>query len=76
MLKSMGQNEGAQVLDSGVVLHVMEHNAEGPGQGVRPTQASTVKIHYHGTTADGTVFDSTLGQEPVTFPLAGEYKRP
>ena len=71
MLETMKQTEGVQVLDSGVALHVLEHGPEGPGQGVRPTQASTVKIHYHGTLADGTVFDTTLTSEPVKFPLAG-----
>jgi len=71
MLQKMKETEGVQVLDKGVVLHVLEHGPEGPGQGVRPTQASTVKIHYHGTMADGTIFDSTLAGDPVTFPLAG-----
>ena len=70
MLDQMKQSEGVQVLDSGVALHVLEHGPEGPGQGVRPTQASTVKIHYHGTMPDGTTFDSTLGKEPVSLPLA------
>lgn len=40
------------------------------GKGVRPTRSSTVKIHYHGTLADGTTFDSTLGGEPVVLPVA------
>lgn len=70
MLDTMKQTEGVQVLPTGVVLHVLEHGPEGPGEGVRPTQASTVKIHYHGTLADGTVFDTTIGGEPVSFPLA------
>ena len=68
----MEKADGAKTLESGVVVHVLEDGPEGPGQGVRPTKASTVKIHYHGTMADGTVFDSTLGGgEPVTLPLAG-----
>lgn len=29
----------------------------------------TVKIHYTGTLDDGTVFDSTVGQEPLEFTL-------
>jgi len=74
LLETMKQEAGVQVLDSGVVLHVLEDGPEGKGQGVRPTRASTVKIHYHGTLADGTVFDSTLTKgpeaEPVQFPLA------
>jgi FKBP-type peptidyl-prolyl cis-trans isomerase len=71
MLKTMAESEGVEVLPTGVVLHVLENGPEGPGEGIRPTQASTVKIHYHGTLSDGTVFDSTLGSDPVTFPLAG-----
>jgi FKBP-type peptidyl-prolyl cis-trans isomerase len=70
MLKEMSEREGTQTLESGVVLHVLEAGPEGFGSGVRPTKASTVKIHYHGTLADGTVFDSTLNAEPVVFPLA------
>ena len=70
MLKNMAETEGVRVLDSGVVLHVLDHGPEGPGQGIRATKASVVSIHYHGTLADGTVFDSTLGGEPVNFPLA------
>ena len=70
MLDQMKQTEGVKVLDSGVVLHVLEYGPEGEGRGVRPTQASTVKIHYHGTMPDGTTFDSTLGKEPVSLPLA------
>ena len=71
MLQQMKETEGVEELPTGVVLHVLEHGPEGKGQGVRPTQASTVKIHYHGTMADGTIFDSTLGGEPVKLPLAG-----
>lgn len=64
----MEETEGAVKLDSGVVLHVLEANPDG----ARPTRASTIKVHYHGTLPDGTVFDSTLvgGEtEPVNFPL-------
>ena len=71
MLDNMKQTPGVEVLDSGVVLHVLEPGPEGPGKGTRPTRSSTVKIHYHGTLADGTVFDSTVKGEPVSFPLAG-----
>jgi len=60
MLETMKQEEGVEVLPTGVCVHVLEPGPEGPGQGVRPTQASTVKIHYHGTLADGTIFDSTF----------------
>eukprot|EP00429_Kryptoperidinium_foliaceum_P004120 CAMPEP_0176008892 /NCGR_PEP_ID=MMETSP0120_2-20121206/3973_1 /TAXON_ID=160619 /ORGANISM="Kryptoperidinium foliaceum, Strain CCMP 1326" /LENGTH=288 /DNA_ID=CAMNT_0017341679 /DNA_START=185 /DNA_END=1051 /DNA_ORIENTATION=- len=70
MLKNMAETEGVKVLDSGVVVHVLEHGPEGPGQGIRASKASVVSISYHGTLADGTVFDSTLGGDPINFPLA------
>lgn len=70
MLKNMSETEGVKVLDSGVVVHVLEHGPEGPGQGLRASKTSVVQIHYHGTLADGTVFDSTLGSDPINFPLA------
>ena len=37
---------------------------------VHPTASSTVKVHYHGTLLDGTVFDSSVERnEPISFPL-------
>ncbi|MEI7502331.1 MAG: FKBP-type peptidyl-prolyl cis-trans isomerase [Paludibacter sp.] len=38
------------------------------GTGIIPTAADTVKVHYHGTTIDGNVFDSSVRRgEPTTF---------
>ena len=35
-----------------------------------PSKESVVKVHYHGTLADGTVFDSSVQRgEPAVFPL-------
>mmetsp|Transcript_3664 Transcript_3664/g.8731 ORF Transcript_3664/g.8731 Transcript_3664/m.8731 type:complete len:309 (-) Transcript_3664:18-944(-) len=70
MLQNMADTEEVITLDTGVCVHVLEHGPEGPGQGGRPTAGSVVMIHYHGTLSDGTVFDSTLGGDPVKFPLA------
>ncbi len=40
------------------------------GNGALPTDASNVKVHYHGTLIDGTVFDSSIDRkEPVVFPV-------
>jgi FKBP-type peptidyl-prolyl cis-trans isomerase FklB len=70
MLETMSTTEGdVTVLPLGVVVHVLEEGPEGKN-GVRPTKSSTVKIHYEGRLADGTIFDSTEGGEPVVFPLA------
>jgi FKBP-type peptidyl-prolyl cis-trans isomerase FkpA/FKBP-type peptidyl-prolyl cis-trans isomerase FklB len=41
------------------------------GKGASPKETDTVKVHYHGTLTDGTVFDSSVQRgEPATFPLA------
>lgn len=38
--------------------------------GAKPKATSTVRVHYHGTLIDGTVFDSSVQRnEPVEFPL-------
>jgi FKBP-type peptidyl-prolyl cis-trans isomerase FklB len=37
-----------------------------------PKATDTVKVHYHGTLLDGTVFDSSVERgEPIEFPLNG-----
>lgn len=38
------------------------------GTGPKPTRSDRVKVHYHGTLVDGTVFDSSIEKgEPATF---------
>jgi len=38
------------------------------GKGALPTDTSRVKVHYHGTLIDGTVFDSSVNRgEPAVF---------
>ena len=40
------------------------------GNGAKPTDTDNVKVHYHGTLIDGTVFDSSIDRgEPISFPL-------
>jgi FKBP-type peptidyl-prolyl cis-trans isomerase FkpA/FKBP-type peptidyl-prolyl cis-trans isomerase FklB len=42
------------------------------GDGAQPGPADRVKLHYHGTLRDGTVFDSSVDRgEPATFSVAG-----
>ena len=57
--------EGAQKTDSGLIITEIT-----PGTGESPGATDTVKVHYHGTLRDGTVFDSSVDRgEPATFPL-------
>ncbi len=45
------------------------------GTGPIPTDESRVKVNYHGTLIDGTVFDSSVQRkEPVVFPVGGVIK--
>jgi hypothetical protein len=48
MLKDMAENPETVTLECGVVFHPLEAGRDGFGKGVRPTAASTVKVHYHG----------------------------
>ncbi|MEE3327142.1 MAG: FKBP-type peptidyl-prolyl cis-trans isomerase [Myxococcota bacterium] len=62
---TMGKKEGAQTTPSGLILI-----SETEGSGASPAATDTVKVHYHGTLRDGTVFDSSLDRgEPVEFAL-------
>lgn len=57
---------GATKTASGLVIKPLK-----PGTGASPKATDTVKVHYHGTLTDGTVFDSSVQRgEPATFPLA------
>ncbi|ALJ06071.1 peptidylprolyl isomerase [Pseudalgibacter alginicilyticus] len=55
--------EGVMVTESGLQYQVLKE-----GSGAKPTASSSVKVHYHGTLTDGTVFDSSVDRgEPATF---------
>ena len=58
---------GAQRSASGMIYIPVKE-----GTGANPTASSTVKVHYHGTLRDGTVFDSSVQRgQPISFPLNG-----
>jgi FKBP-type peptidyl-prolyl cis-trans isomerase FkpA/FKBP-type peptidyl-prolyl cis-trans isomerase FklB len=64
------KKEGVQITPSGLQYKVIKE-----GTGEKPDSASTVKVHYVGTLADGTEFDSSIKRgEPATFPLNGVIK--
>lgn len=55
--------DGVQTTESGLQYIVLKE-----GTGAQPTTASKVKVHYHGTLLDGTVFDSSVDRgEPAEF---------
>lgn len=50
-------------LSSGLQYEIMT-----AGNGVKPQASDTVKVHYHGSLINGTVFDSSVQRgEPATF---------
>ncbi len=57
--------EGVIVTESGLQYEVLKM-----GKGKKPAATDRVKVHYHGTLIDGTVFDSSVDRgEPITFGL-------
>ena len=65
-LEQMAAEPGATKGPSGFIVKTITE-----GTGASPTEADTVKVNYHGTLRDGTVFDSSVQRnEPAEFPLA------
>jgi FKBP-type peptidyl-prolyl cis-trans isomerase FklB len=61
------KKSGVTVTPSGLQYEVIKM-----GTGPKPTQNSTVKVHYVGTLIDGTEFDSSVKRnEPAQFPVSG-----
>ncbi|HXH83404.1 MAG TPA: FKBP-type peptidyl-prolyl cis-trans isomerase [Candidatus Tectomicrobia bacterium] len=57
--------KGATKTPSGAVVTTLK-----AGTGASPAATDRVKVHYHGTLTDGTVFDSSVQRgEPATIPL-------
>jgi FKBP-type peptidyl-prolyl cis-trans isomerase len=63
---STAPNAAMTTTASGLKYVVLKHGAGT----VSPKPTDTVKVHYHGTLLDGTVFDSSVERgEPISFPL-------
>ena len=64
-LAKNAKRKGVEVTASGLQYEVLKE-----GKGERPTATSKVKVHYHGTTPEGVVFDSSVDRgEPISFGL-------
>jgi len=64
-LTKAAEESGAKKTESGAVVTTIKE-----GKGTNPKATDTVKVHYHGTLIDGTVFDSSVKRgEPATFGL-------
>ena len=61
------KEKGAVVKPSGLVYRALRE-----GSGPSPLPTDVVKVHYRGTLANGTEFDSSYKRnEPAQFPLGG-----
>ncbi len=66
-LKNNSDRDEITVTGSGLQYEIIT-----AGDGESPTADSTVKVHYHGTLIDGTVFDSSVNRgEPIEFNVGG-----
>jgi len=74
-MSDKGQSEGKAFLEANAKRNEVVTLASGlqyeimtVGTGVTPKASDSVKVHYHGTTIDGNVFDSSVRRgEPATF---------
>lgn len=59
------KRKGVKTLASGVQYEILT-----AGKGAKPKKTDTVKVHYHGTLIDGSVFDSSVKRGvPAEFPV-------
>ena len=64
-LASNKNKSGVVTLPSGLQYEIIK-----AGTGAKPKATDKVKCHYHGTTIEGKVFDSSVNRgEPVVFPV-------
>ena len=63
-LAENAQREGVITTPSGLQFEMLVE-----GTGDMPDISDVVLVHYHGTTIDGTVFDTTQGSDPIEITL-------
>jgi FKBP-type peptidyl-prolyl cis-trans isomerase FkpA/FKBP-type peptidyl-prolyl cis-trans isomerase FklB len=64
-LDKAAAEKGATKTASGIIITTLK-----PGTGASPKATDRVKVHYHGTLADGSVFDSSVQRgEPIVLAL-------
>lgn len=64
-MEENAKKEGVVTLPSGLQYEIITE-----GNGAQPKAKDTVKCHYHGTTINGDVFDSSVKRgTPALFPL-------
>lgn len=62
-LEENGKREGVVTTEDGLQYEILKE-----GTGEKPAATDQVRVHYHGTLIDGTVFDSSVDKgEPVVF---------
>jgi FKBP-type peptidyl-prolyl cis-trans isomerase len=67
LVEKAAKEKGAVKTQSGMVYVPTQE-----GSGPTPKATDRVKVHYHGTLPDGSVFDSSVERgQPATFPLNG-----
>lgn len=71
-LDANAKKDGVVVTESGLQYEVLSSALEGADS---PKVEDIVRVHYHGTLADGTVFDSSVERgSPAEFPVGGVIK--
>ncbi len=66
-LKENARRDEVKITETGLQYEVLAS-----GDGETPGESSKVRVHYHGTLVDGTVFDSSVDRgEPIEFSVNG-----
>ncbi|MEN9465757.1 MAG: hypothetical protein RL217_1938 [Pseudomonadota bacterium] len=69
ILEENAKKDGVKVTASGLQYQVI---TAAPAGAAQPKIDDVVRVHYHGTLADGTVFDSSVERgQPAEFPVGG-----